>query len=58
MQYFKQYAHDHKIYPTFFGKNDIGFIIYENKNIIRVKNFHPMYNNEAFLYNFIAIFFS
>jgi hypothetical protein len=36
MQYFKQYAHDRKIYPTFVGKNDLDFIIYENKNLIRV----------------------
>jgi hypothetical protein len=33
MQYFKQYAHDCKIYSIYiiFGKNDIGFIIYEKK---------------------------
>jgi len=33
MQYFKQYARDHKIYSTYniFGKEDLGFIIYEKK---------------------------
>jgi len=50
MQYFKQYAHDCKIYSTcnIFGKDDLGFTIYEKKKLIRFTNFHPMCNSEAF----------
>ncbi len=35
MQYFKQYTHDRKLYPTYqiFKKDDIGFIIFLNKKL-------------------------
>jgi hypothetical protein len=36
-----------------FGKDDLGFIIYENKKLIKFTNFHHVYNSEAFFYNTI-----
>ncbi len=37
MQYFKQYTHDHKMYSIYqhFSKNNLGFNIYENKELIQ-----------------------
>jgi hypothetical protein len=54
MQYCKQYAHDHELYSTYniFGKDYLGFIIYEKK-LIRFTNFHLVYNSEAIFYNIL-----
>jgi len=50
MQYFKQYAHDCKIYTIYSisGKDDRGFIIYEKK----ITNFHLVYKVKHF-YNIL-----
>ncbi len=59
MRYFEQQIHDHKIYSICkkFGKDDLGFTIYENKKLIRFISFHPIYNSEFFSIMFYSINF-
>jgi hypothetical protein len=50
MQYFKEYTHDCKLYLTYhhFKKDDIGFVIYENKKLVQFTNFHLVYDGFSF----------
>jgi hypothetical protein len=54
IQYFKQYTHDHKLYPTYqiFEKDDIGLIIFLNKKLVWFTDFHPVHNSESFFYKY------
>jgi hypothetical protein len=36
---------------TSFGKDKLGFYIYETQKITRVTDFHPIHNSEAFFFN-------
>jgi hypothetical protein len=42
VEYFEKYGFDQKIYPTCqkFGKYNLGFIIYENKKLVKFIDFH------------------
>jgi hypothetical protein len=55
MQYFKQYKHDCKLYLTYqhFEKDDIDFIIYENKKLVKFTDFHLVYNSNVFSFNIL-----
>ncbi len=55
MQYFKQCKHDCKLYLTYqhFEKDDIGFIICENKKLVQFTDFHLVYNSNGFFFNIL-----
>jgi hypothetical protein len=50
---FQKYLFDHKSFPICkqFEKTNLGFIIYENKKLVRLIDFHPIDNSEGLFFN-------
>jgi hypothetical protein len=49
MKCFQKYIFDHKSFPTCkqCEKTRLGFIIFENKKLVRLLDFHPIHNSLA-----------
>ncbi len=54
---FQKYIFDHKSFPTCkqFEKTKLGFIIYENKKLVSLIDFHPIHNSERFFFNVLLV---
>jgi hypothetical protein len=54
---FQKYIFDHKSFPTCkqFEKTNVGFIIHENKKLVRLIDFHPIHSSEGFFFNVLLV---
>jgi hypothetical protein len=57
IKHFQKYIFDHKLFPTCkqFEKKNLGFIIYENKKLVRLLDFHSIHNSEGFFFNVLLV---